>query len=508
MSGEVEPEEAEYLRLLAEHEATEARFRAEQRALRESGDRLVRHVAASRAGETPAQGEGERDAVSRRDFKRHEFASPDSTPTPRRNVVPGMGVGELGKGRERSPDGGDARGQEGEEEVGMVASLVAKLGELSDRLDMLEAGRPTGKGEMKDGERRGDRRATLSVRGTEVPLSSFPQSLRDPRLTAKFDGTPREDVDQFLRRFEKETELVDPVFATPMLLRCLGEVPAHSFRQNFEGRPTDVEYESAAKFLRARYRKPTHAHEVLRKVVGYSQKGSAEVFFANVEEKLALVGVDPERAEAKMEAVLVAVVSRGLKEKVYGKMREDPQRFTPEYRYAKFKADAIALDRALFSAAAGKPAMRVAWADIVEEWDREKERERESEQEGEPQPGEMEGWLTDRSEEEKGELRVLLGFGQTGGRGSGGVSRGRGGRSGRGGGRYSAGRFGDRSGVNAPRQPAYKFPADYKGDVKCRYCRSPDHLAPLCELLFKNRNRGEAMPEELKRRNRSELGIT
>ena len=483
----VEEEEAEYHRLLADREEVEVRLRADQRALRESEDRILRHIAESRAGESPTR-VGGADAASRSDAG--QLLSGE-TPAPR----------EVEGRRESS---GTELAQRIERAVteSVSAAVAAQLVGLSERLERLEAGRPAVGGVGERSRERDDRRATVSVQGTEVPVSTFPKSLRDPRMTARFVGSPKEDVDQFLRLFETETEMVEAVFATPMLLRCLGEVPAHALRQHFGGRIADVKFEAAAAFLRARYRKPTHVHDVMRRVLSFVQKGSAEMFFASVEERLALVGVDPERATNKTEALLIAVVSRGLKERVYSKLREDPQRLTESYRYKQFKADAIAIDSSLFSAAPGKSAPRVAWADITEEWDRERETEKVMEVEQE-EKGEMEDWLQDRSEEEIGELRVLLGFGQQGGRGGGRGGRGRGGYSGAG---RGAGRFSNRSGESIPRQPAYQFPKDYKGDKMCRYCRKTDHLTPLCDTLYKNRNHGAAMSESLRREIKNELG--
>lgn len=55
-----------------------------------------------------------------------------------------------------------------------------------------------------------------------------------------------------------------------------------------------------------------------------------------------------------------------------------------------------------------------------------------------------------------------------------------------------------KGGGSGARQPAYKFPLDYKSDSICRYCKSSSHVAPLCEALYKNKNSGNAMPESLK----------
>jgi hypothetical protein len=49
-----------------------------------------------------------------------------------------------------------------------------------------------------------------------------------------------------------------------------------------------------------------------------------------------------------------------------------------------------------------------------------------------------------------------------------------------------------------PRRPAYKFPADYKLDKNCRWCRSSDHLAPLCTKLWSKFNPGKDYPTDLK----------
>ena len=55
------------------------------------------------------------------------------------------------------------------------------------------------------------------------------------------------------------------------------------------------------------------------------------------------------------------------------------------------------------------------------------------------------------------------------------------------------------------RRPAYSHPMDYKGDTTCRYCKSNDHLAPLCSTLYRKLNNGDSMPADLKQQNAKAL---
>ena len=95
------PEEAEYRRLLAERDLSEVRLRAEQRALRESEERILRHIAESRAGDaTPVSEVDGRHAASWSEIRRQGFALPVETPAPMRLREPE--TGERGV-REPSP---------------------------------------------------------------------------------------------------------------------------------------------------------------------------------------------------------------------------------------------------------------------------------------------------------------------------------------------------------------------------------------------------------------------
>ena len=67
-------------------------------------------------------------------------------------------------------------------------ALREQLAPVLERVESLEVGTPTVG--VKPGSRERERRRdTMSMGGSEIPLSSFPKSLRDPRVTARFNGT-------------------------------------------------------------------------------------------------------------------------------------------------------------------------------------------------------------------------------------------------------------------------------------------------------------------------------
>ena len=342
----------------------------------------------------------------------------------------------------------------------MMRDMMRMMGRLSDRVEAVENGSRGGKG--RDG-----RRETIVVNGRTLDYSSVPKSIRDPPVTVKFGGNPREDVDAFVRTFKQQTELTDPVFLTARLFSCLGEIPALAFRQHFNTKPTDVPFDRAIAFLFKRYRKHTHQHDLLRRVLEYSQKASAESYFSLVEEQLAIVGIDPNRCDPQFGQLLIAMLAKGLKSEVYRRLRESHNNFGTTYAYNKFKADCIAIDNALHSTTNFvkrgdnlRAGQRVA--QILGEEVEEPEYDRESVSSGA------------YSDKERDELRaMLLKFEKKRGKER-------------------------KSGGSSARQPAYKFPLDYKSDSICRYCKSSSHIAPLCNSLYKNRNHGSEMPVALK----------
>ena len=348
-------------------------------------------------------------------------------------------------------------------------NINAKFSELSDRLEEVERGDRGGASRVGGGI---DRRRTMVVGGENIPYHAMPKSLRDPTLTAKFNGQPREDVDQFIRLYKQQTELADPTFATARLLTCLGDVAAHAFRQHFSthSRPADVKLTDAFVFLRQRYRKPTYQLDQLRRVLDCVQRKSAEMYFALIEEQLALVGIDPESARTDMQRLLIAIASKGLKLEVYNKLRQDSSRFKSSYTYTAFKADSIAIDNALFASvrvdAGDNPRVRRAMH-LHEETDEENNDGEVSES------GSLASLVDSYSDREREEVRAMLL-------------------------KFDKKKRDKKGGGSGARQPAYKFPLDYKSDSICRYCKSSSHVAPLCEALYKNKNSGNAMPESLK----------
>ena len=346
----------------------------------------------------------------------------------------------------------------------MESRLMGVMGQLMSRVERVEQNR-----EHEERRGKGSRRDTLLINGEIVNYSQVPKSIRDPHITAKFGGLPREDIDAFVRLFKQQTELTDPMFATARLLNCLGDTPQHAFRQHFNAKPSEIPFEKAIEFLHARYRKPTHQHDLLRKVLLLTQKTSAEYYFALIEEQLALVGVDPERCDSKLEQLLIALVSRGLKEEIYKRLRQESANFGSGYSYRKFKSTTIAIDNALHSVVqmkGGDNFQRRRVAHMELEGDREEEGSVESEAASD--------WLQMCEESELEEARAYLINKRTDNKNN-----------------YKTKREG-------PRHPAYKFPEDYKGDKSCRYCKKSDHITPLCEALYKNKNRGESIPEALK----------
>ena len=362
--------------------------------------------------------------------------------------------------------GGENHQSEGRMEslvMEMERRMMGAIGQLVNRIEQVEQRREVG-------DRRGrvsDRRDTLLINGEVVNYSQVPKSIRDPTITAKFGGSPREDIDSFVRLFKQQTELTDPMFATARLLNCLGETPQHAFRQHFNSKPTEVPLTQAIEFLYQRYRKPTHQHDLLRKLLLITQRTSAEYYFALLEEQLALVGVDPERCDAKLSQLLIAIVSRGLKEEVYKRLRQESTNFGSSYSYRDFKSTTIAIDNALHSSINVKGGdnpqrRRVAHVDVDEGGDELSGSENASASE----------WLQQCEEGELEEARAYLINKRTPAKPK-------------------------REG-STPRHPAYKFPEDYRSDTSCRYCKKEGHKTPLCESLYKNKNRGESMPESMK----------
>ena len=380
----------------------------------------------------------------------------------RRSVEAGEGLIDGGENHPRPVDLQDMFAQ-------LTALIDAKFDVLSDRLDSVEQGdRVVGGDRVRE---MGDRRKTMVVGGENVPYHAMPKSLRDPILTAKFNGQPKEDVDQFIRMYQQQTEMADPTFATARLLTCLGDIASHAFRQHFaNSRPADVKLADAIKFLRERYRKPTYKQDQLRRVLDYSQRKSSEMYFALIEEQLALVGIDPESSNSDLQRLLIAIASKGLKVEVYNKMRQDSSRFKSSYSYTAFKADAIAIDNALFSVgrvdAGDNPRGRRAMH-IQEESDGD-------EDDGEVSESSLASVVESCSDRERDELRAMLL-------------------------KYDKKRKDKRgSADSSARQPAYKFPLDYKSDSICRYCKSNTHIAPLCDSLYKRKNNGNSMPPTLR----------
>jgi hypothetical protein len=294
--------------------------------------------------------------------------------------------------------------------------------EARQRLDDLAQDTPDRFPSRNRDHRSQDRRQTVLVQAHDVDIRDLPRSLRDPKIDFSFSG--QGDVDAFLQRIENACAFAPTDYWASYVIRALTGSALAATTAEFP-RPLESAWDDVAKFLRDRFRHPHFALVQMRELLTLSQRTSAAKFFQVADQKISQAGLSHGDAFPEMDKTLISILSIGIKSEIYEKLRSDADKFVfPEYTYAQFKLDVIAIDSALYV----KP--------------------------------------------DKGGSRNTPRVATV---------------------------TGDSNSV--ARRPAYSHATDYKGDTTCRYCKSDNHLAPVCNTLYKKMNGGDSMPNDLKQKN-------
>lgn len=232
-----------------------------------------------------------------------------------------------------------------------VSDQSTKMAELESRISRTETiqqmddmidDRPRS---ISRGGHRNDRRETVQVQDRKVNIHDLPKSLRDPKIDFEFSG--RGDVDVFLQRIEASCAFVGKDYWASYVVRALTGTALSATTAEFP-RPLEASWDEVATFLRDRFRHPHYALVQIRELIGCTQKTSAAKFFQAADQKIAQIGLSLGTESPDMDKMIVSILSMGIKPEIYEKLRADAEKFVfPDYSYAQFKLDVIAIDSAI-----------------------------------------------------------------------------------------------------------------------------------------------------------------
>ena len=112
----------------------------------------------------------------------------------------------------------------------------------------------------------------------EYDAETVEKSLFRFKFDQKFSGQQTEDIDAFLRSFERAVHSKEPCMWPLFLDRQLGGQAATSFQAEFPDL-YQTEYGDAAKFLRRRYRPIRHLHNTFVSMLQIKQTASVSKYF-------------------------------------------------------------------------------------------------------------------------------------------------------------------------------------------------------------------------------------
>ena len=283
----------------------------------------------------------------------------------------------------------------------------------------------------------------------EYDAETIEKSLFRFKFDQKFSGQQTEDVDAFLRSFERAVHSKEASLWPLFLDRQLSGQAATAFQSEFPDLYT-TEYSEAVKFLRQRYRSLRHLHNTFVSILDIKQTGSVSKYFNYLDTLLyKLSGVDE---ATRYQTLLVSLMAANMKPHISKKILEDSSKLRAGYTLSQLKEDALSIE------AAAKD------ADTSEKGRIRSKTFRQS-------------ISTVESPEYTAYVADLK----------------------------SSGKVNDEAG---PR-PAYDHPEWYRRDGNsCRFCKTMGHNAAICTKLYKKVNDGKEMPATLLEANRRILKLS
>lgn len=279
----------------------------------------------------------------------------------------------------------------------------------------------------------------------EYDAETVEKSLDRFKFDQKFSGKKSEDIDAFLRSFERAVQSKPPDFWVFLLDRQLENQAARVFQSEFPDLCT-AEYKLARSFLVKRYRSMRNVHNTNKSMLQIRQLGSATVYFNHMDSLM--YKLSDLSYEERYKALIVSMAVAGLKPVISKKLLEDSSKLKPDYTLEQLREDVLSIESALGDSDnnnAGKSSARPNLATVI---DASKANQT------------YEVYLANLKSQNKP--------------------------------------------VDKPGpRPAYEHAEYYRVDGNsCRYCKSLDHNTALCEKLYRRENNGKAMPKQLIEGNR------
>ena len=294
----------------------------------------------------------------------------------------------------------------------------------------------------------------------EFDASAIEKALYHFRFEQKFSGGRSEDIDTFLRAFERAVRSKERPLWVLFLDRQLSGQAAIAFQSAFPD-IHDAEYSEAVEFLQQKYRQLRHLYNTNQSLSRLRQTGSVTTFFNTYDTLQYRIADVP--VEERLESVFVAMMASALKPPILKRLLEDSGKLGAGYTIEQLKKDATSIEAAVRDteyAAPGRPRYKSARVATADSQSTEK-----SDDSKKAESPEYAAYVA--------ELR-------------------------------KSGRL---DGEVGPR-PAYEHPEWYRRDGhSCRFCKSLKHNTALCPKLYERVNPGKTMPKSLVEANKAILQL-
>lgn len=280
---------------------------------------------------------------------------------------------------------------------------------------------------------------------TEYDSEMIERSLYRFKFSLTFAGRRREDIDAFLRSFERAVHSKEKELWILFLDRQLVDQAAAAFQSEFPDL-CKAEYSEAVSFLQQRYRPIRHIHDTNISLLQLRQMGSVTRLFNYLD--TLLYKLSDLSIEERYDSLLVSMMTAALKPAISKKLLEDSNKIRSGYTMQQLKDDAISVESASSDAdsnSAGKLRHKTARAAVLEM--------RNDDTEGDPA---YLAYVADRK---------------------------------------ATGKVDSEPG----KRPAYDHPEWYRRDGNsCRFCKALNHNAATCNRLYRRQNNGRDMPKSLR----------